>query len=188
MTIYGGSRTICLLAVFIAAAPAFAGDGELHGVQASDIDRKAQPCTTSSSSRTAVARRQPDPAVHGALEPALGRGGGRQGPASRDPRSGCLEQELRRAAPSSSSATTTPPAWTRQAADKLGAQPLEPMLREIDADRQGGRPPDDDRALHAIGVIGAVRPVRRLRQPRSDARDRATLSPAASGCPTATTT
>ncbi len=72
--------------------------------------------------------------------------------------------------------------------NRLGVKPLGNRARR---DRRHGRhrrPPEDDRPVHRTRDLGAVRLLRRLRQPQARRRDRADLRPAAWGCRTATTT
>ena len=152
MTIYGGSRTICLLAVFIAAAPAFAGDGELHGVQVSDIDRKAQPCDDFFEFANGQWR------ADNPIPPSMPRWSRRwaAGEGAKDQ----LRELLEAAAGSKAAKGSVDQqigdfyagCMNEQAANQLGAKPIEPLLSQID---QIGNAADLQRMiaeLHAIGV------------------------------------
>ena len=128
-----------------------------------------------------VARRQPDPAVHGALEPPVGGGGGRQGPAERDPRPGVGLHEL--AEGKRRAADRRPLRLLHGRGARRGAGPRadpSPPRRDRRSHRHG-RGPEGDRPPARAGHSRALRPHRLVGQPAADAgrRRRLRLGPRA---------
>jgi putative endopeptidase len=155
MSIHAGSRTICLLAASIAAVPAFAGDGDLHGVQVSDIDRKVQPCDD--FFEFANGRWRAD----NPIPPSMPRWSRRwaAGEGAKD-----QLRELLEAASASKAAKGSVDqqigdfyagCMNEQAANQLGAKPIGPLLAQIDQISNAADLQSMIAQLHAIGVSAA---------------------------------